>query len=365
MNRVSGADLLAGLPSGPAFDAAKQRLTALADKVDGDPEAVRALATRWSGAGGNATEYAGGVQRKAANVDALWAGASADAFRDHVNALASCGEALDEAVRGCAQQLRQVASALETAKSEVTAICSDLVTRVSAVDRTAKDADTRISGMIDDAAKRAEVPVGRAERAAEDAAGRIGELLGRLETRRFSRLLAAHRVDPVFAKASFDWRPVPPPSPTATTAAYSGGPSPDGSGGFGGYGPSGAPPGKMPEGRVADWIREAIEILKAHGYPVEKMNPDHIYAIIMHESSGNPHAINLTDGNAAAGTPSKGLMQTIDPTFNAYSLPGHKNIYDPVDNIIAGVRYAISRYGSVSNVPGLHGLRNGSGYEGY
>jgi len=46
-------------------------------------------------------------------------------------------------------------------------------------------------------------------------------------------------------------------------------------------------------------------------------------------------------------------------------LPGHGDIWNPVDNIIAGVRYSISRYGSVSNVPGVAGMRGGSGYVGY
>jgi hypothetical protein len=139
-------------------------------------------------------------------------------------------------------------------------------------------------------------------------------------------------------------------------------------GGFGGYGSSGPPPsgsGPAPQGQVADWIREAIEILKAQGYPVDKMNPNDIWMIIQHESGGDPNAINNWDSNAARGTPSKGLMQTIDPTFNAHALPGHTNIYNPVDNIIAGVRYAIDRYGSVSNVPGVVGVNTGSGYRGY
>ncbi|GGK50387.1 hypothetical protein Ppa06_09220 [Planomonospora parontospora subsp. parontospora] len=95
------------------------------------------------------------------------------------------------------------------------------------------------------------------------------------------------------------------------------------------------------------------------------MNPSDIWMIIQHESGGNPHAINNWDSNAAAGIPSKGLMQTIDPTFDRWSLPGHKDIYDPVDNIIAGVRYAIGRYGSVSAVPGVVGTKNGTGYVGY
>jgi hypothetical protein len=163
------------------------------------------------------------------------------------------------------------------------------------------------------------------------------------------------------------------PGPAASSHSPNGPGAPGGSTGsgghgFGGYGPSGPPPpggGPAPQGQVAEWIRQAIEILRAEGYPVDKMNPNDIWMIIQHESGGNPEAINNWDSNAARGTPSKGLMQTIDPTFNSHALPGHHDIYNPVDNIIAGVRYAIERYGSVSNVPGVVGVKDGGGYRGY
>ena len=95
------------------------------------------------------------------------------------------------------------------------------------------------------------------------------------------------------------------------------------------------------------WIKQAISILNAHGYYVSY---NAIYQTVMHESAGNPSATNGWDSNAAAGHPSIGLMQTIAPTFNAYALAGHTNIYNPVDNIIAGVRYAAVRYGSLDSV---------------
>jgi SLT domain proteins len=95
------------------------------------------------------------------------------------------------------------------------------------------------------------------------------------------------------------------------------------------------------------------------------MNTADIWMIIKYESGGNPNAINRWDSNAAAGHPSKGLMQTIDPTFSRWALPGHTDIWNPVDNIIAGVRYAIGRYGSVSAVPGVVGMKDGTGYRGY
>jgi hypothetical protein len=67
------------------------------------------------------------------------------------------------------------------------------------------------------------------------------------------------------------------------------------------------------------------------------------------ESGGNPNAINNWDSNAAAGIPSKGLMQVIGPTFAANAMPGYdSNIYDPLSNILASMHYAIGRYGSLA-----------------
>jgi uncharacterized protein YukE len=139
----------------------------------------------------------------------------------------------------------------------------------------------------------------------------------------------------------------------------------DGSGGGGGLGASGGPPSTPPPGNVQQWIQQAIQELEAAGVPASELNPNDIWTIIQHESGGNPNAINLWDSNAQAGHPSKGLMQTIDSTFNSYKLPGHDNIYNPVDNIIAGVRYALSRYGSIGNVPGVAAVHGGGHYVGY
>ena len=116
---------------------------------------------------------------------------------------------------------------------------------------------------------------------------------------------------------------------------------------------------------MREWIAQAREILLQHGYRPEQMDPDAIATIIKHESSGNPSAVNNWDANAARGTPSMGLMQTIEPTFERFHLPGHDKILDPVDNIIAGVRYAVARYGSVSAVPGVRSLASGGDYRGY
>lgn len=71
------------------------------------------------------------------------------------------------------------------------------------------------------------------------------------------------------------------------------------------------------------------------------------------ESGGNPNAQNNSDSNAAKGTPSKGLMQVIDPTFATYRSSLFPNdIWNPGANIAAAVLYTQARYGSPAGVWG-------------
>ncbi|MFJ9588598.1 transglycosylase SLT domain-containing protein [Streptomyces acidicola] len=98
------------------------------------------------------------------------------------------------------------------------------------------------------------------------------------------------------------------------------------------------------------WIRQALDVMAKNGIPGSY---DGIHRNIMRESSGNPQAINNWDSNAAKGTPSKGLLQVIDPTFATYHVDGTANDpYDPVANIVAACNYAAHRYGSIDNVNG-------------
>jgi hypothetical protein len=97
----------------------------------------------------------------------------------------------------------------------------------------------------------------------------------------------------------------------------------------------------------------------------QKLAPG-VKQIIMRESTGNADAVNGWDTNAAAGTPSKGLMQLIDTTFRNSVLPSlaDKGIFDPVANITAGVRTMIANHGISAVENG--GLTNSSGsYMGY
>ena len=118
------------------------------------------------------------------------------------------------------------------------------------------------------------------------------------------------------------------------------------------------PPGGFGAG-VARWKPDVLSVLGMLGLPFG--DAPTILSQMQTESGGNPFAINLTDSNAAAGDPSRGLMQTIMSTFLAYVGPFRgRSIYDPMANIYAGVNYAIHRYGN----PGfLSVLGHGHGYD--
>jgi LysM repeat protein len=98
------------------------------------------------------------------------------------------------------------------------------------------------------------------------------------------------------------------------------------------------------------WIRESLDIMKSKSIPGTYNG---IHRNIMRESGGNPNAVNNWDINAQNGTPSKGLLQTIKPTFDAYHVPGTVySMTDPVANIVAACNYAADHYGSIDNVNG-------------
>ncbi|MFJ1615242.1 transglycosylase SLT domain-containing protein [Streptomyces sp. NPDC088251] len=100
------------------------------------------------------------------------------------------------------------------------------------------------------------------------------------------------------------------------------------------------------------WIKKSLAVMAERGIPGSY---DGIHRNVMRESSGNPRAVNNWDSNAAAGTPSKGLLQIIDPTFRAYHVPGTSlDSYDPVANITAACNYAAAKYGSIDNVFGAY-----------
>lgn len=114
---------------------------------------------------------------------------------------------------------------------------------------------------------------------------------------------------------------------------------------------------------VERWRSSVIKALKKNGFDATDSQVSAWMRVIQRESNGNPKAVNNWDSNAMAGIPSKGLVQTIEPTFNAYKHKGHDNIFNGYDNLLAGIAYMKARYGSdasaFARVSGPMGYANG------
>lgn len=88
--------------------------------------------------------------------------------------------------------------------------------------------------------------------------------------------------------------------------------------------------------------------LIAAGLPGSSSEVSTIVYTMTRESGGNPRSENTTDSNARAGHPSRGLMELIPENFAKYHVAGTANdVFDPVANVAASVRYMIARYGHI------------------
>lgn len=139
----------------------------------------------------------------------------------------------------------------------------------------------------------------------------------------------------------------PTPSPTPTQSAPSTGQQGDGT-----YTPVIAPdcPGTA-SGYCAHDPSFWIPLIEQAEQIVPLLGGEQTQSVVTRitiESSGDPNAINNYDSNAQNGDPSRGLMQTIGATFNAYHVDGTStNIYDPLANICAALAYINAEYGGV------------------
>jgi len=390
---MSVVDEVAGLPGG-------QTLAAIAQQVLNGPAEVHDIANRWSKAANETTVCAAAVRGTVVRVGQTWLGGSNAAFTDLMSQFDRASSVASGSLSNASATLTQLALAFEQARNSINRICENLLiqaSQVRAVYPGSAFGDEQIKVLVGQATQVASAVITTLESALNQASTVLGAELREL-SQTFSALPLPGRADPdrdaqaygrtlaaddgtsdgtvmlkqrnpvepylvmekdsggtvmlkernpaepflLMDKVSVDTVPVDGGT-VLTTAGTS----------------EGSPQG------VQAWIREATRILVASGTPESQVNPEYLELIIQHESSGDPLAVNNWDYNAAAGTPSIGLMQTIEPTFIAYALPGHGDIRNPVDNIIAGTRYALARYGSLSNVPGVVAVHNGQPYVGY
>jgi WXG100 family type VII secretion target len=363
---MSNADAVAALPGGGEF-------AALWTQVNGDPGAIGDLAGTLQAAASRAQDSTKSVTKTAGEVGESWHGSAAQAFAGYMHRFSAAASTVHAAVDKAATTVQHAAASVSSARDQLNSIASRIL---DAADRAATlkdDPDTEsqyasaVRQAISEGCAEAEPIVTSLANDLEQAASAVHAAVA---GQAFLAMTAAndHTYLPPPGKP-IEWNPIPKnldPGAATTAPASAGGSSggaaaPVTSGGGGGS----SAPGAMPTGDVAQWISDAKKILIAHGVPASAISDADINMIIQHESSGNPHAQNNTDSNAAAGHPSKGLMQTIDSTFNSYALPGHTDVWNPVDNIVAGVRYALSRYGTLDNVPGVAAVHSGGSYVGY
>ena len=97
---------------------------------------------------------------------------------------------------------------------------------------------------------------------------------------------------------------------------------------------------------VLRWANLVRAVMQEHGVADKYLTG--ILAQIQQESSGDPDAVNNWDSNAKKGTPSKGLLQVILPTYQSYAKKGYtasKYQTVPYTNIWAALNYVKGRYG--------------------
>lgn len=129
---------------------------------------------------------------------------------------------------------------------------------------------------------------------------------------------------------------------------------------------------------MADWVKKQFqEMADPAGSGVDRWRPYVVRALdmlhlssslvgrvlkqIQTESGGNPHAKQPgADPDGDGSGPALGLMQTKRKTFDAYKLPGHGDLWNGFDDLLAGLNYARHRYGdSLSFLGQGHGYANG------
>lgn len=138
--------------------------------------------------------------------------------------------------------------------------------------------------------------------------------------------------------------------------------------------------GPLSQDEIADVIDQALTINGVPDDPDLRNRWQELYQhMALHESGGNPDAINTSDSNAVGpraedGAPSncsRGIWQCIPPTFAAYHMGGTStSIYDPVASAAASINYVMNTYHVSPDGTGLSAFASArgvgtAGYTGY
>lgn len=105
------------------------------------------------------------------------------------------------------------------------------------------------------------------------------------------------------------------------------------------------------QGNVTEWLKAAIGIT---GVPDDWMKG--LQKLVMFESGGNPMARNpeaVRGPNGENYGHATGLLQMLPGTFGQYAMKNMRDIFNPIHNAVASIRYILDTYGTVYNIRGI------------
>ncbi|HEX4814455.1 MAG TPA: WXG100 family type VII secretion target, partial [Nonomuraea sp.] len=159
-------------------------LAALKKKVDGDPQAIRTIASGLRAMGGHVSDSANQLVRHVGEVGQAWQGASATAFADYMAAYPKAGRDLKGALDACATALDTAATALQSASTTVNglldaAIAAAYQCKLDNSGATASDIDRYVKERLGDPVGTAGTAVTTANNALTTAKNALDGQLGR------------------------------------------------------------------------------------------------------------------------------------------------------------------------------------------